>query len=170
MIKALNLRLGRDVCRGSGAIFWRNVRACGLSLHACFTLEGSELFKGNELGGYVLPLWKINIVGQESDRAETWDAVYQIKTRYTRDILDADFLSWISHYSGWFIREKGRGHSGAAVAAELPRYIEGVVQDGYADRAFLKAEAFRLLDRASRDPQIGENVRQWLWDFVEYAS
>lgn len=134
------------------------------------TLEGSEFFNGNEIGGYTLPRWNINIVGHESDRSDTWDAVYQIKTRYTRDILDADFLSWVGHYSRWFIREKGRDHNAAAVAAELPRYIEGVVQDGYADRAFLKAEAFRLLDRVSRDPQTGEDVRQWLWGFVEYAS
>lgn len=134
------------------------------------TLEGSEFFNGTEIGGYTLPRWNINIVGQELDRADTWNAVYQIKIRYTRDILDADFLSWIANYSRWFIREKGRDHDAAAVAAELPRYIEGVVQDGYADRAFLKAEAFRLLDRSSRDPQIGEDVRQWLWCFVEYAS
>ncbi|MCL6699838.1 hypothetical protein LZ496_13745 [Sphingomonas sp. NSE70-1] len=64
----------------------------------------------------------------------------------------------------------GRGHNAAAVAAQVPRYIEGVVQDAYADRAFLKAEAFRLLDRSIRDLQIGEDVRQWLWGFVEYAS
>lgn len=134
------------------------------------TLDGSEFFNGNEIGGYTLPRWNINIVGQERDRADTWDAVYQIKTRYTRDVLDADFLSWVGHYSRWFIREKGRDHDAAAVAAEVPRYIEGVIQDGYADRAFLKAEAFRLVDRSSRDPLIGEDVRQWLWGFVEYAS
>lgn len=134
------------------------------------TLEGSEFFKGNEIGGYVLPRWHINIVGQEQDRADTWNAVYQIKTRYSRDILDADFLSWIGHYSRWFIREKGRDHDAQAVAAEIPRYIEGVVQDGYADRAFLKAEAFRLVERSAQDPQIGEDVRQWLWGFVEYAN
>lgn len=134
------------------------------------TLDGSEFFNGNEIGGYSLPRWNINIVGQEPDRADTWDAVYQIRTRYTRDILDADFLSWVGHYSTWFVRENGRDHNAAAVAAEIPRYIEGVIQDGYADRAFLKAEAFRLLDRSSKDPQIGEDVRQWLWGFVEYAN
>lgn len=134
------------------------------------TLDGSEFFTGNEISGFALPKWNINLVGQEQDRAGTWDAVYQVKARYTRDILDADFLSWIGHYSRWFIREKGRDHDAAAVAAELPRYIEGVIQDGYTDRAFLKAEAFRLLDRSSRDAAIGEDVRQWLWGFVEYAN
>lgn len=134
------------------------------------TLEGSEFFKGNEIRGFVLPQWNINIVGGEPDRAATWDAVYQIKIRYARDILDAYFLSWISHYSKWFIAENGRDHDAATVAAEIPRYIECVVQDGYADRAFLKAEAFRLLDRSTRDPDIGEDVRRWLWGFVAYAS
>lgn len=134
------------------------------------SLEGSEFFSGNEIGGYTLPRWNITIVGQEPDRANTWNAVYQIKLRYARDVLDADFLSWVGHYSRWFVRENGRDHNPAAVAAEVPRYIDGVVQDGYADRAFLKAEAFRLLDRSSRDPQVGEDVRQWLWGFVAYAS
>ncbi|HEX8584212.1 MAG TPA: hypothetical protein VF680_07370 [Allosphingosinicella sp.] len=134
------------------------------------TLEGSEFFSGAEIGGFVLPRWNINIVGQEPERADTWNAVYRIKLRYTRDILNADFLSWVSHYSKWFITENGRDHDAVAVAAQVPRYIEGVVQDGYADRAFLKAEAFRLLDRSTRDPEIGEDVRQWLWGFVAYAS
>ncbi len=134
------------------------------------SLEGSEFFQGNEVGGYVLPRWDITMVGDELDRAETWDAVYQIKVRYARDVLDADFLSWIKHYSGWFLAELGRGHDGNAVAAELPRYINNVIQDGYADRAFLKAEAFRLLNHACRDPEIGDDVRQWLWAFVEYAQ
>lgn len=134
------------------------------------SLAGSEFFKGNTVGGFVLPRWDIALVGDEPDRAETWDTVYQIKVRYARDILDADFLSWIEHYSGWFVVEMGRGHAPDAVAAEIPRYILGVVQDGYADRAFLKAEAFRLLNRACWDPEIGEDVRYWLWGFVEYAQ
>lgn len=134
------------------------------------TLDGSEFFSGNEIGGYRLPRWNINIVGHELDRADTWDTVYQIKLRYTRDVLDADFLSWVGHYSRWFVREMGRDHNAAEVAAEIPRYIGGVVQDGLADRAFLKAEAFRLVDRSSKDPQIGEDVRQWLWGFVAYAN
>ncbi|WP_196871466.1 hypothetical protein [Sphingobium sp. JAI105] len=134
------------------------------------SLAGSEFFKGNTVGGFVLPRWDIAMIGDEQDRAETWNTVYQIKVRYARDILDADFLSWITHYSGWFLVEKGRGHDSDAVAAEIPRYIEGVVQDGYADRAFLKAEAFGLLNRACRDPGIGEDVRHWLWCFVEYAQ
>ena len=134
------------------------------------SLEGSEFFKGNTVGGYVLPRWDITMVGDELDRAETWNSVYQIKVRYARDILDADFLSWIKHYSGWFLAELGRGRDADAVAAELPRYINNVIQDGYADRAFLKAEAFRLLNHTCRDPDIGEDVRHWLWAFVEYAQ
>ncbi|MBS1101755.1 hypothetical protein JK202_01775 [Gluconobacter sp. Dm-62] len=134
------------------------------------SLAGSQFFKGNTVGGYVLPRWDIVMVGCDSDQAETWDAVYQIKVRYARDVLDADFLGWIKHYGGWFLCEKGSGHTPDAVAAEIPRYIQGVIQDGYADRAFLKAEAFKLLNQACLDPHIGEDVRQWLWCFVEYAQ
>ncbi|WP_426291297.1 hypothetical protein [Sphingomonas sp. TWP1-3-1] len=133
------------------------------------SLADSDFFNGNSIGGYILPRWNITIIGNELDQAETWNSVYQIKARYARDILDADFLSWIKHYSGWFVAEVGRGRDAGAVAAELPRYIRNVIQDGYADRAFLKAEAFRLLNHACWDPWIGNDVRQWLWAFVEYA-
>ncbi|WBH15280.1 hypothetical protein [Sphingomonas radiodurans] len=134
------------------------------------SLEGSEFFNGNEVQGYTLPRWNIDFVGEQPDRADTWNAVYQIKTRYTRDVLDADFLSWIDHYCRWFVRELGRDQDADAVAAQIPRYIENIIQDRFADRAFLKAEAFRLLDASSKDPEIGEDVREWLWGFVQYAS
>lgn len=133
------------------------------------SLAGSELLMGNTVRGYALPRWDIELIGDDQDQAETWNTVYQIKVRYTRDILDADFLSWIGHFSGWFLVERGRGHDSDAVAAEIPRYIRGVVQEGYANYAFLKAEAFRVLSHACWDPTIGEETRLWLWSFVEYA-
>jgi hypothetical protein len=94
---------------------------------------------------------------------------FKIKERYSRDILDADFISWIRHFALWFVGEFGRGRNDDDVAAELPRYIDNVIQDGLADRAFLKAEAFRLILAGCNDPDDGEDVRAWLWGFVEHA-
>ncbi|MCF3630149.1 hypothetical protein RJ527_02740 [Thalassospiraceae bacterium LMO-SO8] len=134
------------------------------------SLAASEFFSGNEIGGWRLPRWEVELVGPGNEQAETWDTVYQIKTRYCRDILDADFLSWIQHFSNWYSRKFGKGTSSAQVADRLPRYIDSVIQDGFADRAFLKAEAFRFVHESCDAPGLGEDVREWLWNFVEYAT
>jgi hypothetical protein len=133
-------------------------------------LTGSEFFVGTDVGGWRLPRWDVSFVGMEQEQAETWDVVYHVKTRYYRDVLDADFLSWIDHFSKWYAYEFGKGTTSAQVADQLPRYIEGVVQDGFADRAFLKAETFRFVHNACSDQHLGDDVREWLWNFVEYST
>lgn len=117
-----------------------------------------------------MPLWDIQFVGAQNEQAETRDSVYHVKTRYCRDVLDADFLSWIGHFCRWYEHEFGKGTTPNQVADQLPRYIEGVVQDGFADRAFLKAEAFRFVQNSCNDPHLGGDVRELLWGFVEYAT
>jgi len=131
-------------------------------------LEGSVFESGNEVNGYTLPRWEIDISGGPAEQANTWDAVYEIRSRFVA-LLDADFLSWVKSFATWFVKEVGEGKSSAEVAAELPRYIDNVIQDGLEDRAFLKAEVFRFLDRSSRSAATGEDVKEWLWSQVEYA-
>lgn len=126
-------------------------------------MAAGESFKDNTVGSFVLSRWDIAMVGDKPDRAETRDTVYQIKGCYARDISDADFRSWIAHYGGWFLFKRGPVHDPDAVAVEIPCYISSVVQDGYADRAFLKAETFRLRNGACWDPGIGEDVRHCPW-------
>lgn len=131
-------------------------------------LDGSVFDKGNEVDGFTLPKWEISISGLPAEQAATWDDVYQIKTRFA-SLLDTDFLSWIRSFALWFVRSIGRGKSSSEVSAELPGYIDSVIQDGLLDRAFLKAEVFRFLERSSRDVETGDDVKEWLWSQVEYA-
>ena len=132
-------------------------------------LAASDLFAGKEVNGFRLPRWEIELFGGPPEQAEAWDAIYRIKERYSRDVLDEDFLSWIEHFANWFVRQIGPGKSPDEVAAELPRYVDGVIQDRLADRAFLKAEVFRLIEASCACPLQGDDVRQWLWGFVTYA-
>lgn len=132
------------------------------------SLNGSAFGEGNEVQGFILPRWQIHFDGPSVQQAETWDAVYEIKSRLA-STLDADFLSWIKHFALWFVKEIGADKSPDEVAETLPRYIENVIQDNFEDRAFLKAEAFRFLDRCCHDPINGNEVKEWLWAFVEYA-
>jgi hypothetical protein len=132
-------------------------------------LSRSTLFSGNVANGFTLPRWQIDFVGGPTEQAESWSSIFKIRERYIRDVLDADFLSWITHFANWFVSQIGRNKSAEDVAAEIPRYIGGVIQDRLADRAFLKAEVFRLLENGCACPVNGYEVRQWLWGFVEYA-
>lgn len=132
------------------------------------TLNGSLFGKGNEVKGFTLPRWQIGFDGPTAQQAVTWDAVYEIKSRLG-SILDADFLSWVEHFASWFVKEIGTGKSSNEVAETLPRYIENVIQDKFEDRAFLKAEAFRFLNSSCADPINGNDIKEWLWGFVEYA-
>lgn len=84
-------------------------------------LSSSVLFAGNEVKGFRLPRWEIELVGGPPEQAQTWDVVFRIGERYKRDVLDADFLSWIDHFANWFVRQFGRGKNPDEVAAELPR-------------------------------------------------
>jgi hypothetical protein len=126
-----------------------------------------KMFAGNGVG---LPLWQINLVDGPPEQAEAWDAIFRIKEPYGQDALDADFISWVNHFSLWFVREFSRDSTADEVSATLPRYIENVIQDGILDRAFFKVEAFHVIDAGCNDPDDGEDVRAWLWDFVEYAT
>ena len=132
------------------------------------SLNGSAFGEGNEVKGFILPKWEIGFDGPTAQQAETWDAVYKIKSRLVAT-LDADFLSWVEHFASWFKKEIGAGGSPDEVAETLPRYIENVIQDNFRDRAFLKAEAFKFLDRSCADPFNGDEIREWLWGFVKYA-
>ncbi len=129
-------------------------------------LSATKLFEDKEGN----PKWEIELVGGPPEQAETWDTIYRIKERYRRDVLDADFLSWIAHFAAWFVYDMGRGRGPDEVASVLPRYIEGVIQDRLADRAFLKVEMFRLIHAGCECPASGDEVRKWLWAFVEYAA
>lgn len=132
------------------------------------SLNGSVFGDGNEVQGFILPRWQIHFNGPTTQQAETWDAVYGIKSRFA-STLDADFLSWVKHFALWFAKEIGTGKTPDEVAITLPRYIENVIQDNFEDRAFLKAEAFRFLHNSCADPITGNDIKEWLWGFVEYA-
>lgn len=131
-------------------------------------LSGSAFGEGNEVKGYILPRWQIGFDGPAAQQAETWNTVYDIRSRYSSN-LDADFLSWVKHFASWFTKEIGCGKTPQEVSEELPRYIDNVIQEQFDDRAFLKAEAFRFLNQSCTDPTTGNEIKEWLWSFVEYA-
>lgn len=133
------------------------------------SLKGSTLGDGNFIRGRRMPKWVISFLGDPAPQGNTWDSVYHIKSRY-ESALDADFESWIKHFATWFVREYGRDHSADSIAQKIPRYISNVLQESIADRAFLKVEVFKVVQRACSDHEDGEDTREWLRGFVEYST
>lgn len=55
-------------------------------------------------------------------------------------------------------------------AEQIPRYISNVIQEGFDDTSFLKAEAFEVLQTTCADPAKGHDAQNWLFGFVRYAT
>jgi hypothetical protein len=122
---------------------------------------------GKKDRGFPLPQWQIDFVNGPSEQAESWDAIFKVRERYSRDVLDADFLSWIGHFARWFNVQADATRDVEGVVAKIQPYIDSVIQQRYSDRAFLKAEVFRLVRSTCDSPQHGDDVKNWLLSMVE---
>ncbi len=126
------------------------------------TLTGSLPFAGRIHDGIRLPQWEIQLVDGPYEQAENWDRIFKIRDRYKRDILDAEFRSWLEHFAYWYVAGNHGLVSGDAISASIPEYIDTVIQYGYADKAFLKAETFRLLRDECENPDRGPDMKSFL--------
>lgn len=109
------------------------------------SLNKSQPFEGNSLEDdeEPLPKWEIEFI-PHSDEIDTWDDVFDIRGRYIRDQLNAEFSSWLEIFGGWY---KIRNISGSAqdLLNEINLYAQGLELEGFADEAFLKAAVFRMI-------------------------
>lgn len=133
------------------------------------SLANSLPFAGNVKGAIHLPRWEIGFVGGPQEQAENWDRVFKIRERYKRDILDQEFRSWLEHFVFWYTAGQHGANTGNDIAAAIPLYLETVIQDGLADRAFLKAEVFRLLFAECGHPNRGGDMKAFLEILITYT-
>ena len=109
-------------------------------LYGSLSLMESRPFEGPDGAS---PDWVVDL-GQ-SPESQTWDQVWQIKIRYKRDVLDQEYRHWLEHFAQW-CRVSGRvPTNGAEVLQVLDDYLVGAIQEGFADRAFLKKAVFEML-------------------------
>lgn len=125
------------------------------------SLAESVPFAGNIQGAIRLPRWEIKFVGNPQEQAENWNRIFKIKERYERDVLNADFRSWLEHFAFWYSNNYF-SNSGDNIAASIPEYITIVIQGGLADRAFLKSEVFRLIENECHHPERGDDIKMFL--------
>jgi hypothetical protein len=91
-----------------------------------------------------LPKWEIEFIPM-SDEVDTWDDVFCIKERYIRDVLDAEFKSWLDFFAKWYQRKKKVQDSDQDLINEIEVYAIDREDEGFGEEAFLKAAVFRML-------------------------
>jgi hypothetical protein len=105
------------------------------------SLDKSIPFQGI---GKRIPKWTIEF-SRRSESIDTWDDVFSIRERYKRDVLDAEFDSWLETFWVFCRFAAGAPTTDADVVRALSRYIDVLDSEGLAGRAFLKAAMFRML-------------------------
>lgn len=109
------------------------------------SLNNSQPFAG-EIGrtGEQLPKWEIDF-GSASEEIATWDDVFHVRERYARNVLDAEFNSWLDIFGRWCQRRIIIPSSDQELVDAIEDYAIGLELEGFSDRAFLKAAVFRML-------------------------
>jgi|GEM_PF-570881 len=99
--------------------------------------------KKGRIGG-LLPKWEVELI-PISEEIETWDDVFNIKDRYVKDYLDAEFKSWLDIFAKWYQRYKKVQDSDQDLVNAIEIYAIEREDEGFAEQAFLKAAVFRML-------------------------
>ena len=109
-----------------------------------FSLENSQPFAGKLESTGQLPQWQIEF-SPNIEEVITWDEVFHIQERYKRDILDAEFKTWLGQFKSWCKYRNIVPSSHQELLDEIDRYANYYEDQGMSDRAFLKAAVFRML-------------------------
>lgn len=89
--------------------------------------------------------WSIEFL-EPSEEVETWNAVFAVRERYKRDILDVYFKDWLREFQFW----NTATHREIATDVQLLDAIDDFSwyqEQCFKDMAFLKASVFRMLHK-----------------------
>lgn len=91
--------------------------------------------------------WVIDIA-PDSEAVKTWDEIFRVRERWTRDVLDEKTLNrWLNDFKSFCKSANLNGAEDANVVDAMRRYHEHLADCGFEGRAFLKAAVFKLLFR-----------------------
>ena len=97
-----------------------------------------------------LPEWKIRF-DPESEEVNTWLNVFSIRDRYTRDVLNDRFKTWLGEFSGWCRARPPAAVDSETILKAVSQYADYLNACGLDDRAFLKFAVFRMLHKSCED-------------------
>jgi hypothetical protein len=159
-----SFKRAKDMLRGNGGAPRRCFDPYG-DQQATVSLIGSQPLRRIVNGTEMLPDWDVRLAGSDADRIETWDDVFDIRRRYRRDVLDADFSNWMTHFAHW--ARGGPPVDRDTLVATIRHYLDVVIQEGIADGNFLKRATFQMLEHRLLNGPEAERITLWLlslWD------
>jgi hypothetical protein len=90
------------------------------------------------------PRWVIDFV-PATPEAETWDQVFLLRERLTRDVLDCSYTTWIGDYAAWCRASNYAVGSAAQIPDTLLAYEGYLAELGLSDRSLLRRAVCRML-------------------------
>ena len=134
------------------------------------SLNGSRPFQGDTIDFLPCPAWEIEFEGGDAEAAATWDSVFRIRDRYKMSHLNPDFRGWTAHFAGWCRLLNLPVTNAPELQLALERYTEATIEEGFADRAFLKRAVFDMLRARCADEVDAPRLVPWLIDLVEFHA
>ena len=119
----------------------------------------SRPLEGATEKAFKLPDWQIDLEG-DAEAIATWDAVYDIRTRYRLNILDKELRNWLDHFANWVARDAAPPTTRNELIALIQRYLHAYIQEGFAD--FLKRQVFVMLAHQCQVGPSANRVTTWL--------
>lgn len=117
-----------------------------------------------------LPRWEIALL-DDCEELQTWDAVFSIRARYAKAVLDPEYSGWLDEFARWCASPLVPTQSSEPVQKLLDLYLAHCVPEGLSDRAFLRRAAFEMLRDKCDDADVGPDVVAHLRDVVSlYAT
>lgn len=115
------------------------------------------------------PEWIVSIV-PSSPAAETWDRIFEVRTRVVRDVLEVNVPRWLGDFRNYCRRFIGDAEPTAEAAIQaLECWGELLESMGLRDQAFLKVQVFRQLHKHSLGGPYSYRVRELLTDLAAHG-
>jgi len=93
------------------------------------------------------PQWRIEFV-PDSPECITWNSVFDIRTRITRDVLNPSFGDWLGSFARWFVTYKGSGDvSNDRIISSLGDYCIVLLDMRLTARDALRLPVFQMIER-----------------------
>lgn len=97
-----------------------------------------------------MPRWIIKFF-PETPESETWNDIFKIRERYSRDVLDPGFMRWMEIFSKHFKRNNRENISENKLIEGLRDYIELLEIDDNRGPDFLQKPVFEMIYKNCTD-------------------
>ena len=157
-------KLSQDILQADDGVRRRSFYPYGEIPEISMSLDDSIPFAGRD---GELPRWEIRF-DNELEEIDTWLTVFSIRERYTRDVLDEGFKSWLREFSFWCRSFPLPDTENETLIEAVSRYEGYLSALGLNDRAFLKSAVFRMLHKRCRDGN--ERLLEVVRDLVSFTG